>query len=291
MSQLDLTANVAQYQRDGYTIVRGLFSQAEVAAYIDHFMEMRKAESLPGDFAGVPIAGDDNNTPDPLQQYPRMIHMHRWDEQALNWMIDDRIDQVLTALLGSSPYAVQTMLYFKPPGARGQALHQDQYYLRVQPGTCMAAWLALDDCDEANGCMQVVPGSHELPLLCTVPADTTQSFTDVMVPLPEGMSSVPVVMKAGDVFFFNGQMIHGSYPNTSSNRFRRSMIGHYIVGEAEKVAKYYHPVLRMDGTEVDLGVSKSGGACGVWVEQDGQPVIEMRAPKAKVLAEDPPLIA
>ena len=67
MSQLDVTANVAQYQRDGYTIVRGLFSQPEVAAYIDHFMEMRKAESLPGDFAGVPIAADDNNTPDPLQ--------------------------------------------------------------------------------------------------------------------------------------------------------------------------------------------------------------------------------
>jgi len=291
MTHMDLTANVAQYHRDGYTIVRGLFSSDEVAAYVEHFMEMRKAESLPGDFAGVPIAGADNNTPDPLQQYPRMIHMHRWDERALKWMIDARLDTALTALLGSSPYAVQTMLYFKPPGARGQALHQDQYYLRVQPGTCMAAWLALDDCDEANGCMQVVPGSHELPLLCTVPADTTQSFTDVTVPLPEGMTSVPVQMKAGDVFFFNGQMIHGSYPNTTTNRFRRSMIGHYIVGEAEKVAKYYHPVLRMDGTEVDLGVSKSGGACGVWVEQDGQQVLEMRAPKAKILAEDPPLIA
>jgi ectoine hydroxylase-related dioxygenase (phytanoyl-CoA dioxygenase family) len=291
MKQLDLTANVAQYHRDGYTIVRGLFSSDEVAAYVEHFMEMRKAESLPGDFAGVPIAGADNNTPDPLQQYPRMIHMHRWDERALKWMIDERLDTALTALLGSSPYAVQTMLYFKPPGARGQALHQDQYYLRVQPGTCMAAWLALDDCDEANGCMQVVPGSHELPLLCTVPADTTQSFTDVTVPLPAGMTSIPVHMKAGDVFFFNGQMIHGSYPNTTTNRFRRSMIGHYIVGEAEKVAKYYHPVLRMDGTEVDLGVSKSGGACGVWVEQDGQQVLEMRAPKAKILAEDPPLIA
>jgi len=291
MKQLDLTANVAQYQRDGYTIVRGLFSSDEVAAYVEHFMEMRKAESLPGDFAGVPIAGDDNNTPDPLQQYPRMIHMHRWDERALKWMIDERLDTALTALLGSSPYAVQTMLYFKPPGARGQALHQDQYYLRVQPGTCMAAWLALDDCDEANGCMQVVPGSHELPLLCTVPADTTQSFTDVTVPLPEGMTSIPVQMKAGDVFFFNGQLIHGSHPNTTTNRFRRSMIGHYIVGEAEKVAKYYHPVLRMDGSEVDLGISKSGGACGVWVEQDGQQVLEMRAPKAKILAEDPPLIA
>ena len=40
-------------------------------------------------------------------------------------------------LLGREPYAAQTMFYFKPPGARGQALHQDQTPLRVQPGTCL----------------------------------------------------------------------------------------------------------------------------------------------------------
>ncbi|HRJ41757.1 MAG: phytanoyl-CoA dioxygenase family protein [Caldilineaceae bacterium] len=57
----------------------------------------------------------------------------------------------MTALLGAEPYAVQTMFYFKPAGARGQALHQDQYYLRAQLGTCMAAWMAVDDCDEENG--------------------------------------------------------------------------------------------------------------------------------------------
>ena len=82
------------------------------------------------------------------------------------------------------PVAVQSMFYFKPPGARGQALHQDNFYLRVKPGTCMAAWLPLDDCDEDNGCLQVVPGSQNWSVLCTVPADTTQSFTDVTVPLP-----------------------------------------------------------------------------------------------------------
>jgi phytanoyl-CoA hydroxylase len=47
------------------------------------------------------------------------------------------------------------------------------------------------------------------------------------------------------------------------------------VGEAEKVAKFYHPVQRMDGSEVTLGVSERGSACGVWVEQDGRPVVEM----------------
>ena len=284
----------AQFDRDGFTVVRGLFNQTEVADYIAHFMEMRRQGAHEGDFAGVPIQGGDDHTPDPLQQYPRMIHMHRWDGMSLRWMIDERINTVMTALLDKSPYAVQTMLYFKPPGARGQALHQDQYYLRVQPGTCMAAWLALDDCDEDNGCMRVVPGSQNLPLLCTVPADTTQSFTDMMVPVPSDMHDEPVIMQAGDVFFFNGQVIHGSFPNTSTNRFRRSLIGHYIVGDAEKVAKYYHPVLRMDGSEVTLGVSKRGGACGVWVDHDGRTVVEMRDPESPVAVadgDDPPLIA
>lgn len=263
---------INDYHRDGFAVVRGLFSAEEVAHYRDHYMHLRHAGTYPGDSAGVDIG-----SADPLKKYPRMIHMHRWDDLSLKWMIDDRLRHCMAALLGREPYAVQTMLYFKPPGARGQALHQDQYYLKVQPGTCMAAWFALDACDEENGCLQVVPGTHTLPILCTTEADTTQSFTDVTVPLPENMKPVPVIMEAGDVLFFNGQLIHGSFPNTSANRFRRALIGHYIVGEAEKVARFYHPILRMDGTEVTLGVSEGGGACGVWVEQDGTPVVEMQA--------------
>jgi ectoine hydroxylase-related dioxygenase (phytanoyl-CoA dioxygenase family) len=260
-----------EFKDHGYTVVRGLFSAEEVAHYCDHYMALREAGSYPGDFGGI-----DMNSSDPLKRYPRMIHMHRWDELSLQWMLDERLARTMTELLGTEPYAVQTMLYFKPPGARGQALHQDQFYLKVQPGTCIAAWLALDDCDEENGCLQVVPNSHSLPLLCTVKADLTQSFTDVTVPLPEGMHSEPVIMKAGDVLFFNGQVIHGSYPNVTTDRFRRSLIGHYIVGEAEQVARFYHPALRMDGTTVDLGVSKGGSECGVWVEVDGEPTVAMR---------------
>jgi ectoine hydroxylase-related dioxygenase (phytanoyl-CoA dioxygenase family) len=205
-----------------------------------------------------------------------MIHMHRWDETSLRWMIDGRLNECMTALLGREPYAVQTMLYFKPPGARGQALHQDQFYLNVEPGTCMSAWMTLDKSDEENGCMRVVPGSHRLPVLCTTTADTTQSFTDVTVPIPEGTAIVPVLMEPGDVMFFHGSLIHGSYPNRSKTRFRRALIGHYIAGEAEKVAEYYHPALRMDGSEVKLDVSRRGGPCGVWADQDGQSVVELR---------------
>ncbi len=292
-----LTASqIEQNQSDGFFIARGLFPPAEVTRLRAHYMELREGQEHPGDFAGVPIQrilGDSAKTGDmlfedkfdPLKQYPRMIHMHRWDEVSLRWLLDERLNEHLTALLGREPYAVQTMLYFKPPGARGQALHQDQYYLKVQPGTSMAAWMALDDCDEANGCMQMVAGSQNWDVLCTVPADTTQSFTDVTVPVPPGVKPTPAIMKAGDVLFFNGQMVHGSYQNSTTDRFRRALIGHYIVGEAAKVAQFYHPVLRMDGSLVELGTSEGGGSCGVWIERSSSPVIEMHgASKAK--AED-----
>ena len=49
-----------------------------------------------------------------------------------------------------------------------------------------------------------------------------------------------------------------------------------MAGEAEKVSAYYHPILRMDGTEVELGASEGGGPCGVWVDRDGNPEVEMR---------------
>ena len=154
-----------------------------------------------------------------------MIQPHRWDPVSHSWMLEPRLNECLTGLLGREPYAVQTMVYFKPAGSRGQALHQDNYYLRAQPGTCMAAWMALDPCDEANGCMQVVPGSHPWDILCTETADTTVSFTDVTVPLPPGAQPQSVVMDAGDVLFFNGSIVHGSFPNQTTDRFRRSLVG------------------------------------------------------------------
>jgi phytanoyl-CoA hydroxylase len=252
-----------EFDRSGYTLVRGLFGVEEVERLREHYMVLRKRGSYPGDVVGVQA-----NSRDPLRRYPRMAQMHRWDDASLQWMIDSRLDDVMTALLGRSPYAVQTMIYFKPPGSRGQALHQDNFYLKAEPGTCVAAWMALDKVDQANGCLEVVPGSHRWPILCTEKADTAVSFTDVTVPLPDAADAVPVEMEPGDVLFFHGALVHGSAPNVTSDRFRRALIGHYIEGEAEQVAEYYHPALRMDGTPLELGVAEGGGACGEWVTTD-----------------------
>ncbi|MCB0108819.1 MAG: phytanoyl-CoA dioxygenase family protein, partial [Caldilineaceae bacterium] len=158
----------------------------------------------------------------------------------------------------------------------GQALHQDQYYLRARPGTSIAAWMALDPIDEANGCLQMVPNTQDLPLICPEQADEAASFTTIAVPLPPGLQPVPMILAPGDVLFFNGQIIHGSFPNTTRDRFRRSLVGHYIEGHAQQVAAFDHPVLRMDGTVVtEMAASPDGGECGVWVDHDGRHLVEI----------------
>jgi phytanoyl-CoA hydroxylase len=266
-----MSVSSKEFGRDGYTVARGLFTPAEVEDLREHYMTLRRRGSYDGDVIGVNPASRD-----PLRRYPRMAQMHRWDEVSLRWLLDSRLRDRLTDLLGAEPYAVQTMLYFKPPGSRGQAVHQDNFYLRAEPGTCAAAWMALDRADTENGCLLVVPGSHRWPILCIEKADTKVSFTDVTVPVPNRWAGVPVVLEPGDVLFFHGALVHGSAPNVTADRFRRALIGHYIEGAAEQVAQYYHPALRMDGTPLDLVVAEGGGACGEWVEDaDGEPVVAM----------------
>lgn len=244
------------WDRDGYVLVEGLFSGDEIARIREHFMKWNASERKE-DFDKIDPTGQD-----PLAQYPRIIHPHRKDPLSLNFLLDHRLRDIMVQFLDEEPLAAQTMFYFKPPTARGQALHQDQLYLRASPGTCLAAWLAVDDCDQENGCMDLVPGSHTLPLLCEIDADLSQSFTHKTIPVPAGHEKKPALMKAGDVLFFHGNLIHGSGPNTSQDRFRRSLIAHYITSEASEAARFYHPLLRFDGSTVDLEDAPNGGFCG-----------------------------
>lgn len=117
----------------------------------------------------------------------------------------------------------------------------------VEPGTCIAAWTAIDDIDDENGGMYIVPKTHEADIVCPEEADPALSFTRQFVPVPKGRATKLAQMRAGDTLFFNGSMIHGSGPNRSANRFRRSFIGHYIPASTRKVSRYYLPLLQPMG--------------------------------------------
>jgi phytanoyl-CoA hydroxylase len=249
----------AQFAREGFALARGLFPPGEVDTIKDEFDILHRAGGEPGYFDPVPASQSGG---DPLREFPRVMHPHRFNALARRYLLDSRIRECLTALLGEPPFAVQSMYYFKPPGSRGQALHQDNFYLLAEPGTCVAAWTAIDDCTVENGALYVVPGSQDHAIVCPDEADQKESFTTHRVPVPEGLKAVPVEMQAGDTLFFNGSLIHGSGPNRSKDRFRRSFICHYVTHQTEKLHEGYFPVLDFAGNEVALEANHSGGPCG-----------------------------
>lgn len=252
----------------GFHIARNLFSAAEVAEIRDTFMTVNANGPVPGlseiTHGGAKIGYSES---DPLRFYPRMIHPHRHPESpvgpvSVKYMLDSRLFPLLRDLLGEEPVAVQSMFYFKPPGARGQALHQDNFYLRVAPKTCMAAWIAIDDADEENGGMVIVPGTGRMDIVCPEKADNTHFFTTEHVPVPQGLREVPTRLKAGDVLFFNGSLIHGSYPNHSKNRFRRSFICHYVPRSSTELSRWYESPTSFEGEVVRFKDASGGGPCG-----------------------------
>ena len=251
-----------QFEREGFLILRALFSPSEIASLREHFMALHAAGPVGNLFQPKPM----NEVDDILQAYPRFMHPHRVDEISRRTMLDARYYQILRELLGEEPISAQSMFYWKPPGARGQALHQDNFYLTVAPGSCYASWLALDPIDAENGGLFVVPGSHKTDLQCPHLADFSESFAAEEVDLPAGMNPIPAAMNPGDCLFFNGSLIHGSYSNKSKNRFRRSFICHYLGESSQQISRGYFPLYRFDGTPIEAdeiyAAVDEGGVCG-----------------------------
>jgi phytanoyl-CoA hydroxylase len=259
-----------EFQQNGFAVARGLFSPEEIATIRETFMQ----QAANGPVEGLSDGHHQHCSPnDPLAFYPRMMHPHRHTDKlvgplSMQYMLDGRVHDVLSEIMGDEPVAAQSMFYFKPPGARGQDLHQDNFYLRVAPDTCYAAWTAVDDADEGNGGMMVVPGTHDLAIACPEKADSSVSFTDAHVEPPPGLSPETVRLKAGDVLFFNGSVIHGSYPNTSTDRFRRAFICHYLPRTSIEISKHY-ATQTFDGEPIYFAEATGGGPCGTPFEIKG----------------------
>ena len=76
-------------------------------------------------------------------------------------------------------------------------------------------------------------------------------------------TTIPIPMRRGQTLFFGGHLIHGSGPNNSASRSRRTFIGHYVSRATTSFSKFYHPLLDMQGNQVDwIPMSDRGGPCG-----------------------------
>jgi non-heme Fe2+,alpha-ketoglutarate-dependent halogenase len=98
------------------------------------------------------------------------------------------------------------------------AWHQDNYYSNLHLTPSLSAWIALLDSTAENGCMRVVPGSHQEGVLPHEEKGNANNLLnqgqEIRVEVNEA-DAIEVVLRAGEMSLHHTAIIHGSRPNRS----------------------------------------------------------------------------
>ncbi|BDI29713.1 hypothetical protein CCAX7_17640 [Capsulimonas corticalis] len=248
-----------RFRRDGFLVVQGLVGPEEIDELRRHTEDLMQgrlpeqnrqmSERDTSSDSAVSMQGLEappaHLSPEEKVQYYLRIHMlHRKLELHERYLLHPRVLDVLEALIGPDLLALQSMLFLKPPGKPGQGWHQDSYYIPTHPDTLCGAWIAIDDADERNGAMWMAKGSSAEPVYPPREGygygDThisdIESVSGVSDPddekndlsrVAQGYDNILVSAKAGDVVFFGGHILHRSKRNWTTDRVRRSFVGHF----------------------------------------------------------------
>ena len=227
------------YDADGYWVAPVLFDADEVAVFNDATQRVidgvYRGDRLPT--LCLPF--------EPSATDLRKIDNAWWADGDLAALATDpRLAEIAALLLGADRVLLwQDQLLYKPPGGPTETTigwHQDwaSWDTVASHGAFVTAWVAFDDVDDANGAMQMIPGSHTWGL---VEGGSNFFGTDrdaQLDTLGEGRVAQPksIVMSAGQVSFHHPLTFHGSGPNTS-NRLRRSLAIHFVDASVTAVSR------------------------------------------------------
>lgn len=145
-----------------------------------------------------------------------------------------------------APVSLFRAMIMNKPAGQGTHLpwHQDGgdvWALDRDP--LVTVWVALDPATRANGCVEVIPGSHRLGLLSahgsTLAANDVQQHCSVE-------QTLPLELEAGHAVLLHNWLIHRSGVN-ASNQPRRAFTACYMDGRTRSVLTGNHFAL-LSGT-------------------------------------------
>ncbi|MEM7133779.1 MAG: phytanoyl-CoA dioxygenase family protein [Chloroflexota bacterium] len=137
-----------------------------------------------------------------------------------------KILDAIEAIVGPNFYLLATHFFNKygtgPDTEAFVAWHQDVTFWGLEPPYAITAWYAVDDSDQENGCMQVVPATHVNGIQehgKSAAAGNLLSINQEVSITPEQLNTVAdLPLKAGQMSLHDGTLVHGSLPNRSTRR-------------------------------------------------------------------------
>lgn len=223
---------VRRFVEEGYLIVEDLVSAEEVEELRKDIVAIARGAYPCEGIEPAPAEWSDREV---LEGILCIHQPHYVSPIMLKYVKHSKICGVLSQITAAhlpwwdgSVKCMQSMLFVKPPSFQGQAWHQDEIYIPTRDRSLIGAWIALDDATVENGCLWVIPRSHQTGYLYPQRAHNNPDEFD-FAPESYGFDEsqqVPVEVKTGSVVFFNGYLLHRSLKNRS-NIYRRVLVNHY----------------------------------------------------------------
>lgn len=240
--------DVAFYQEHGYLALEGLLSAEEVAEATAALGDVlhRRVKGKVGR-QEEPFYRDgqvDERVTDPELRVRKLWSFCKVEPRLAAVAAHERVRAVLDELVGPESRMIQDMALVKPPyHGSEKPWHQDTAYFDWTPlGGIVGVWIALDPATVENGCMQVVPGSHQ--------DGPAPHFHVRDCQMADGRVRVDrahvVPLAPGGALFFSGLLHHGTPPNLSGDR-RRALQFHYAAADCRNMTIQEHAALFDEG--------------------------------------------
>ncbi len=218
---------IAEYNQKGYTVQPGFLSPAAVE---DILAEVGRI------IGGSTLADHDESRMEmEPEQPPEGSRVRRLYEPCTHYPLfrelseSEKLGDALEQLLGPNLMFHYSKINMKPPEI-GSVVewHQDLSYYPLTNRDSLAVLFYLDDAGRENGCLQVLPGRHQGPLLGHM---RNGYFQGKVVDEMDASEATLVEGKAGSAIFMHCMTPHASIANRSQ-RDRRTLILSYRAADA-----------------------------------------------------------
>ncbi|MEN9629555.1 MAG: hypothetical protein RJA10_2782 [Pseudomonadota bacterium] len=202
---------VAHYQREGWVIPRWQLPADRVATMVAALEQLLRDNPgvRPEKLVSAHVEGDNGEGV-------------RGSRAFLDLARDREIVDLVSDVIGDDVILWGCHVFCKPAGEGYETpWHQDGHYWPIRPLATCTAWVALEPSTVENGCLRVIPRSHEGQQLHEHLHEDRQDLT-LQQRLAEGAfdeaAAVNLELQPGQMSLHDVYMIHGAAANTSGRR-------------------------------------------------------------------------
>ena len=212
--------HVRAYREEGWFVLEGALDPGSLEVLrreCQRFMDERDAEM---DAAGTDVMGLDRRG----QRY--FVNDCSTRSEALRtFLLGETMRDVCRATLGDDAYLFNDQFVVKgTDGETSFSWHQDGGYIPYEHLQYVTCWIALDDVDERNGTVYVLPYSRA-GTRAVVPHRRDPATNDMVGYFGDDLG-MPALVEAGSIVCFSSTVFHRSGANTT-DRLRRVYVAQY----------------------------------------------------------------